>query len=122
MLVDKLIHLFGALYLIWVSQPWIKFSPMSLTCLRFYSFMMPGKKKSSHISYCCLPTFYFILFFQSFSWRFSYVLIWEWLTTIRCCLPSYHDTVIGCYFFMKVVHMKWVISFFACYLHFSFGP
>ena len=42
MLMDKLIHFWGALYLICVNQPWTKCNPRSLTCLRFYSFMMLG--------------------------------------------------------------------------------
>ena len=41
-LMDKLIHFWGALFLICVNQPWTKCNQRSLTCLRFYSFMMPG--------------------------------------------------------------------------------
>ena len=40
--MDKLIHFWGALFLICVNQPWTKCNQRSLTCLRFYSFMMPG--------------------------------------------------------------------------------
>ena len=40
--MDKLIHFWGALYLICVNQPWTKCNPRSLTCLRFYSFMILG--------------------------------------------------------------------------------